>query len=176
MFSCMGIRAVLPLVGVLVVSSVHASDEGRLSLRGAVLESACAISTLTRDQVIEVKSLFTREWLGGGRSEVNPISLRLDHCTLSYPGKALPASRFFRIAFDGRSSQGLFAVEGQARGLALQVGDGHGKVFLPGVLLPMTERIPEDRVLNYSMRLVADSEAVVFGDYHSTLRFKMDYF
>lgn len=164
------------LLGVLVAGGVRASDEGRVSLSGAVLESACAISTLTRDQVIEVKSLLTREWLGGGRSEANPIALRLDHCTLSSPGKALPASRFFRLAFDGRSAQGLFAVEGRAKGLALQVVDGQGNVFRPGVALSQGGRIPEDRVLSYSIRLVADGRAVVFGDYHSTLRFKMDYF
>lgn len=172
----MGVRVVSAMLGLLVAGSLHAEDEGRVSLYGAVLESACAISTLTRDQVIEVESLFADEWGREGRAAVNPISLRLVHCSLSMPGKALPASQYFRMTFEGRPVRGLFAVEGQAQGLALQVADRDGHVLRPGAALSIGERIPEDRVLNYSMRLVVDAGAVVFGDYHATLRFRLDYF
>lgn len=145
-------------------------------MRGAVLESACAIGTRTRDQTVDVESLFAHEWGQGGAGQPNPLSLQLADCTLSNPGEEQVASRYFRIAFDGPSTHEMFAVEGSAKGLALQVADANGRVLRPGVSLPLSARIPEDRVFSYSMRLVSDGGPITFGDYHSTVRFKLDYF
>jgi len=80
------------------------------------------------------------------------------------------------VTFDGRVDNGLFGVDGQAEGIALQLTDRHGNIIMPGNPTPLPDVVVSDRELNYFLRLVRNQQTLRSGEYTSTIRFKMDYY
>jgi type 1 fimbria pilin len=90
--------------------------------------------------------------------------------------KKLSDWRRFQVTFEGRVDNGLFAIDGQAQGIALELTDNNGNIASPGKPLPAMDIIGKDGQLNYSLRLVSNSQLLRAGEYTSVIRFKMDYY
>ncbi|QXN64811.1 type 1 fimbrial protein [Serratia fonticola] len=160
-------------------SSEHASAAsgwGRVNMQGAVIETACAIDTDSLDQTIDMSVLPLSQIIRDGQGIKRPFEIRLINCVLGRVDKTQPDWQRFKITFDGRAEQGLFGVDGQARGIALQLADSLGNIATPGEPLPAMNIMEGERQLNYSLRLVSNQQVLRAGDYTSTLRFKMDYY
>lgn len=104
-----------------------------------------------------------------------PFSIELVNCILERPENK-PDWKFFQVTFDGYAEGALFGVQGDARGVALEIKDSSGTAVIPGKPLPMEGIIPGNRVLNYSMTLMPNHQPLKVGAYFSTVRFKLDYF
>ncbi|WP_375056770.1 fimbrial protein [Zobellella sp. DQSA1] len=150
--------------------------QGRVDVRGAVIETACAIDTESRDQAIEMATLPVGQLIRDGRGLDRPFSIKLIGCSLSRPSETLPPWRSFQVTFDGRADNGLFGVEGDVEGVALQISDSLGNIARPGAPLPEGEVVPGAMRLNYSMALVGNGSSLRAGSYHSSIRFKVDYY
>ncbi|NTY86589.1 type 1 fimbrial protein [Serratia fonticola] len=149
---------------------------GRVNMQGAIIETACAIDTLSRDQTIEMGTLPLSQIARDGRGLPRLFTVHLVRCSLIRPNASLSNWRHFKITFDGRNDSGLFAVDGQAKGVAIEIIDDNGNVALPGSPLPASRILAGDMRLNYSLRLVSNQQVLRPGNYTSALRFKMDYY
>lgn len=149
---------------------------GRITMEGSIIETACAIEMNSRDQVIEMVTIPVSKIARDGRGIAKPFVIRLVNCTLHRVDPSLPDWQAFRITFDGTPDGDLLGVEGDARGVGLQIKDRRGNVALPGVAMPPAELSPGNKLLQYTMNLVPNRQVLRAGEYRSTVRFKMDYY
>ena len=74
------------------------------------------------------------------------------------------------------NDEGLFNIEGDAKGIALRIIDSDGNVAKPGAPLPSGELKSGKMSLNYSIQLVSNHKALHAGEYNSIVKYKMDYY
>lgn len=149
---------------------------GEVSVQGRIIASACAIDTESRDQTINMGNIPISRVIRDGQGESHPFSIKLINCVLEKALSDKTAWRYFEITFDGDNDSGFFGLAGKAKGIALQISDAQGQVAAPGIPLIKHEIEPNTMTLNYSMRLVGNSQVLSAGDHYSTLRYKMDYY
>lgn len=174
-----GALSLFLLVNLSVVSAAESSQTqgwGKVNMVGAIIETACAIDTMSRDQTINMGTLPISQIARDGQGLMRPFSIRLVNCVLARQNQSLPDWHYFQITFDGPAEAGLFGVEGDAKGVALQLTDSLGNIARPGAPLPLGEIATKDMLLNYSLRLVSNQQALRAGEYSSTVKFKMDYY
>lgn len=159
-----------------IQSSQAAAGWGRVNMQGAVIETACAIDTDSRDQTIDMFLLPLSQVMRDGQGLTRPFSIRLVNCVLDRADEKSPQWQRFQVTFDGRVDNGLFGVDGQAQGIALQLVDSFGNVITPGIPSPSFDISEGERKINYSLRIVSNQQVLRSGAYTSTIRFKMDYY
>lgn len=145
-------------------------------MQGAVIETACAIDTDSRDQTIDISVMPLTKIIRDGQGLTLPFTIRLVNCVLNRVDDNLTQWQRFQVTFDGRVDNGLFGVDGQAEGIALQLTDRHGNIIMPGNPTPLPDVVVSDRELNYFLRLVSNQQTLRSGEYTSTIRFKMYYY
>lgn len=178
-----GFSVFLLLVAIFCEPSAQArprdQGHGQVHVRGSVIETPCAIDTPSRDQTVDMGATPTTVITRDGQGAARPFSIRLVNCHLARLSSALPDWRYFRATFDGPDDSGLFGLDGDARGVALQVTDNQGRVARPGEpLQPGVFGLSADGVqqLDYSLRLVSNGELPRAGDFRTALRFRIDYY
>lgn len=172
-------RFALLLAGLLLTLSVSAAEQGHgtVHMNGTILDSACSVDTASRDQTIDMLTQPASDIISAGEGLPRPFSIRLVNCTLNRTSaQPLPDWQYFQVTFDGEHDGQAFGVDGQARGIALQIRDAQDVVAVPGEPMPAGNIAPGDLVMNYTLRLVGDGESMQPGDYHTTIRYKLDYY
>lgn len=167
------------LVNLLLCSSLAQSanqGRGEVTLNGRIIASACAIDTESGDQTITMATLPVSQIIRDGQGELHEFTIKLVNCTLEKFNPALDDWRYFSVTFDGREDAGLFGVDGNAKGIALQISDARGNVAAPGIPMEKNEIQPGTMAFNYGLRLIGNSQVMKAGSYYSTVRFKMDYY
>ncbi|AKG68835.1 PAP fimbrial minor pilin protein precursor [Serratia fonticola] len=149
---------------------------GEVTLNGRVIASACAIDTDSVDQTITMAALPISQIILDGRSELHAFSIKLVNCALERFNPALADRRYFVVTFEGKSDAGHFGIDGNAKGIALQISDSRGNVAVPGVPMPKSDIYPGAMEFNYGLRLIGNNQVMKGGSYHSTVRFNMDYY
>lgn len=147
---------------------------GRVNMQGSIIDTACAIAVDSREQSINMGVIPVSDIIRDGQGRSKPFSIHLVDCVLERPGKE--GWKHFKVTFDGDAEAGLFGVHGDTSGVGLQISDGLGNIALPGKALPLTDIVPGNLRMDYSLKLVANNHAVKSGDYFSSIRFKLDYF
>ncbi len=161
-----------PVVSVL--ADEHIAGWGRVNMQGSIIDTACAIAVDSREQTIDMGVLPLSDIIRDGQGRSQPFSIDLVNCINERPGKE--SWKKFQVTFDGEANGGLFGVNGNASGVALKIIDTQGNVAMPGKAMPPIDIVTGDSQLNYTMRLVANNQALKAGDYLSSIRFKLDYF
>lgn len=149
---------------------------GRVNMQGAIIDTACAIATGSREQTIDMDTVPVGDIMRDGQGNTRPFSIELIHCELARLDSGLPDWRQFQVTFDGETDGKLFGVQGEAKGVALEITDFRGNKALPGTPLPAGELTPGAMTLEYAMRLVSNNKVLKAGEYTSVLRLKMDYY
>lgn len=164
----------------LYISSAQAAHPtqgwGRVNMQGAIIDTACAIAAGSREQVIDMETVPVADIIRDGQGMTKPFSIELINCVLTRPNKTLPDWKHFQVTFDGETDGTLFGVQGDAKGVALQIADGQGNIATPGKPLPLGDISLGAMQLNYAMRLVSNSQSLRVGAYSSAVRFKLDYY
>lgn len=170
--------AVLLLCLPIVYASAFAKDQGhgRVSVRGRIIETPCSIDMQSRDQSIDLGVTPTGVIARDGHSEGQPFNIRLVNCQLERLKPGLPDWRYFQITFSGNNRDELFVLDGIEHGVGLQVTDAEGNIAHPDKPLPIGELSPGSMQLNYNLRLVGNHHSLRTGDFHSSVRFRMDYY
>lgn len=150
--------------------------EGRVNMQGAIIDTACAIATESREQVIHMETLPLSELAREGQGKSMPFSIELVNCILERPNTALPNWKQFQITFDGQADGELFGVNGEASGVALRIVDSAGHIARPGIPLPTRDIVPGNYRLDYALALISNQQPLKAGRYFSSVRFKMDYY
>ncbi|QNQ55653.1 fimbrial protein [Serratia liquefaciens] len=167
------------LVNLLLCSSLaHSANQGRgeVTMNGRIIASACAIDTESVDQTIIMATLPVSQIIRDGQGELREFTINLVNCTLEKFNPALDEWRYFSVTFDGREDAGLFGVDGDAKGIALQISDNQGNIAEPGMPMVKNEIQPGVMEINYGLRLMGNNQVMKAGSYYSTVRFKMDYY
>jgi type 1 fimbria pilin len=159
-------------------SSAHAVALGRTSvgMTGVINDAACAIDTNSRDQTINMGVLPVSQVIRDGRLPGKPFSIRLIECRLERVDPNKPDWQKFQITFTGKAHGELFDMDGEARGIGMRILNSQGKVMMPGVASVPADIVPGEIVLNYTMDIMSNGEAMRSGAYRSTVHFKMDYY
>ncbi|MBL5824966.1 fimbrial protein [Serratia fonticola] len=149
---------------------------GEVTVNGRIIASACAIDTESVDQTITMATLPVSQVIRDGQGELREFNIKLVNCTLERFNPALDDWRYFSVTFDGRDDAGLFGIDGNAKGIALQISDKLGNVASPGMPMAINELQPGTMEFNYGLRLIGNNQVMKAGSYYSTVRFKMDYY
>ncbi|MGS0627041.1 MULTISPECIES: fimbrial protein [Photorhabdus] len=170
MFSCIvvGAEAIAPRGA--------AQGHGRVSMQGAIIDTACAIDAGSRDQTIELATMPVSRVIRDGQGPKRPFSIRLINCVLASVTSGTPDWRHFQVTFDGAPDGNNFRLYGVARGVALQITDTRGNQAYPGTPLPVGALQEGHMTLNYAMRLVGNHQLLQVGQYRTTVRFRLDYY
>jgi type 1 fimbria pilin len=147
---------------------------GRVNMQGSIIDTACTIAVDSREQIIDMGVVPVVDIIRDGQGRSKYFSIHLVDCLLERQGKE--GWKHFQVTFDGDAEAGLFGVHGDTSGVGLQISDGLGNIALPGEALPLTDVVPGNLRMDYSLKLVANNHAVKSGDYFSSIRFKLDYF
>lgn len=163
---------------ILMSASALAANQGRgeVTVNGRIIASACAIETASRDQTINMGASPIGQIIRDGQGEKRDFSIQLVNCALEKFNPELADWRYFQVTFDGREDGGLFAIDGDAKGIALKITDDFGNVAAPGVPVEQYAIQPGAMTMNYGLRVVGNNQLMKAGDYSSTVRFKMDYY
>lgn len=161
------------------IQSAYARVQGMgvVSIDGKILESPCSIDTGSRDQTIEMGDASVGAVVREGHGPSKPFSILLRNCRLHQNGDIHnPVWGGVRVVFDGDSEQGLYRIEGGAKGVGLQLFDSNGNIYRlgePALMIP----IVDDAIrLNYTLRLTGNNKPVKAGEYRAvSLKFRMDY-
>ncbi|MFT2793742.1 fimbrial protein [Serratia sp. T13T92] len=152
------------------------AGQGRVSMKGAIVERPCAIDVGDRDQTLVMDTVPVSQIVRDGRGPQKSFSIRLVDCVLSRLSPEKPDWKAFTVSFNGDDDQGYFAVSGEARGIALAINDEAGNRAQPGYAMPPAVIIPREMLLRYTVNLVGNRETLRAGDYQSAIRFTMNYY
>ncbi|ROR08830.1 fimbrial protein [Erwinia sp. JUb26] len=159
-------------------SGLMSSDngQGRVNMIGSIIDAACAIDINSIDQTIDMGVVPVSRIVRDGQSVKKNFSINLINCVLNKSDKDSTRWQYFTITFDGLNDDGLFSVEGDAKGIAIKIIDNSGSIARPGLALPPGKIESGDISLNFSMQLVSNHRALQAGDYNAVIKFKMDYY
>ncbi|RNW08439.1 type 1 fimbrial protein [Serratia nematodiphila] len=150
--------------------------QGRVNMQGAIIDTACAIATESREQIIDAKIMPIADIEREGKGKSVPFRIELINCVLERQNTALPDWQYFQVTFDGNADGEMFGIGGDASGISLVISDEAGNIALPGVPLPVVAIQPGSMTLNYRLTLTANQQPLKAGSYFSSVRFKMDYY
>lgn len=149
---------------------------GRVNMQGAIIDTTCAISTGSSEQAIDMQIVPVVDIILDGKGKVHSFYIELINCMLSRPGNKLPDWKHFQVTFDGEAEGTLFTLQGDIKGVALQISDERGNIATPGTPLPLSNISLGAMRLNYALRLVSNNQTLQAGAYSSAVRFKLDYY
>lgn len=178
-FRAKGIKAICLLLLLIcfagkAISAVQ--GQGRVNMQGAIIDTACAIATESREQIVAMEVTPIADIVRDGKGKEVPFSIELVNCVLERADTKLPDWRQFQVTFDGRNEGDVFGINGDASGLAIKITDSTGNIARPGMPLPALNILPGNYRLNFSMALVSNKQELKAGSYFSSVRFKMDYY
>lgn len=148
---------------------------GRVSLEGSIIASACDIDTGDRYQNIslpdETRTHIKRE----GEGDPQSFSIHLTHCILNESSE--PAAwQFINVIFDGDEEAGLFRVNGETSGVALELRTDDGALILPGKAVALRLDNTKENRLDYTIKLKSNLRNLVVGSYNAIIRYRVEYF
>lgn len=157
---------------------VYASDllEGRVQMTGSIVDSACAIRVGSNRQTIAFKPLAVSGLRNGDESPKQALAIYISDCIASGSHDKRDASQHFKLTFEGQPYGKYFAVQGAAKGIALQIHDDQGKLISPGMLLEHSLSSADSAMLNYSLTLVGNGRTLQAGDYRTTIKLTIQHF
>lgn len=164
------------LLSLPAVADPMKTDWGRVSMEGSITDTACAIDPGSLEQTIDMAILPIGQLVQNGVGDDHPFEIRLLDCTIVHPDPDKSNQQHFVVTFDGAADGNNFAVNGEAEGVAMQIIDDKGNASTPGVASPEINIIPAEMKLNYALRLVGNGKTLRAGTYHSSVRFKLDYY
>ena len=148
------------------------TELGKVRMRGAVIESACTIDVNSQyhDQAIEIPV----DSMNTSSKPQKKIKIKLVNCLLFDDFGS--GWHHFRFSFDGNNEKGLFFLEHNSADIAFQLSDSNGHILSPGSPITLASFEKRDKTLNYYFQLSDTQNIVSKKSYHSTIRFKIDYY
>lgn len=166
------------LLNMSVISQTWSADmgSGRVKMAGSIVDTACAIDINSIDQTLDMGVVPVGRIIRDGYSLQKSIVINLIKCVLNKSDENATRWKYFTITFDGMNDEGLFTVEGDAKGIALEIVDSNGNVAKPGLPLPAGKLEFGEMSLNYSIKIVSNYKTLQTGEYNSIIKYKMDYY
>ena len=165
----------LMLITAFNVRAKQVDSYGIVNMQGSIVDTTCSLDFQSKDQTIEMKTLSVNKMKRDGEGPKHNITLKLINCKLIEEFGEERYWKPFKVSFEGDVDHHNFGVEGEAEGVALQILDSNNQEITPGKVSDSKEWDVNDKLLIYSIRLINNNQPIKAGDYHSTIRFKVDY-
>ncbi|HEA3131735.1 TPA: type 1 fimbrial protein [Aeromonas hydrophila] len=149
-----------------------ASLRGTVTVGGGIFDVPCDIAVGDREQSIRMQTIQLEQIVQQGHGPEQGFAIRLVGCPLA----RADAEPRFLVTFDGERDQNNFSLSGYARGVALMIVNQQGIVAVPGIPQPAYILDTGEKQLSYAMMLVSNQQQPRAGNYHTAIRFKIDYF
>lgn len=153
--------------------------EGELHASGSIIEAACSIDSLHRDELIEFGDLSARDIRADGEEiTIRPFMVRLTGCTALDMGDGLIRYPYASVTFTGDTfaeDATALATSGNAKGFGIRLQDHNGETLTFGKASSEYTMISEKNILRFTASLVPVQENIQAGDFYATARFFMDY-
>ncbi|ENY3616471.1 fimbrial protein [Escherichia coli O8:H49] len=155
----------------------HVWWHGRASFKGQVIAPACTLAMEDTWQAIELGETPVRELQDTFTGPEKKFSLGLRNCELAGSGSLVYTTSRIRVTFDGLPGEtpDKFSLAGQAQGIDLQILDNNGYPARVGKAMSPLLLNGNEEALDYTLKIVRNSQPLKEGDYYATLRFKVDY-
>ncbi len=147
---------------------------GKVQMGGAVVESACALHPDSHQQEIWLKDISIDHVIRNEGSELHPFEIKLVNCNPERANKENWSA--FQITFDGPRDGDYFSMQGNAKGLAIEIQDDRGYVAAPGVPMQPHPVPTGEKTLKYNLRLVGNAALLQVGDHFSVIKYKLEYY
>lgn len=145
--------------------------QGTVTLKGAVLESACAISPDNVYQTVELGIIPLKILERNGISQAYPFKIKLINCLLSDDiGGEQKSMELTFVGLGGGYSDAL-----SDSGISLIVRDVNGHQITPGIPVSDIKVNRGGVILKYSLFLVANGKQVIAGNYYATINILVSY-
>lgn len=148
---------------------------GRVTMQGAILTSACDIEAGDGYQRVDMPVDSHSQLRRNGEGNPAYFSVYLTRCSLDR-FDIYDLSHYVKITFEGEEDNGMFRVEGNSEGVALELRDKNGEVIRPGKAMSYAAALEADNRFDYQFRLRQTLRDIVAGDYHAIIRYRVDYF
>lgn len=150
--------------------------KGRVQLTGSIVDSGCNIRVGNNNQIISFKPLAMSGLLSGDTSAQQALTIYINDCITAKKNRSGPPVQGFMLTFEGQRHDGNFGLQGDAKGIALQIKDSQGNLVSPGMVLEHGALSTERLLLNYSLTLVGSGRVLEAGDYHATIKLNIQHF
>ena len=155
---------------ILAIPSHAAQYPGRVNMTGSIFESTCSIDTSSRYQEIFISLAPTGLILANAAPEAL-LSFKLVGCETT-----LSAGHYVATLYGDEDNYKNFVLTGSATGISLRIANSRGDIVHPGVPMQLDNEIVENNKINYILTLTGNGRELMGGNYHSTLRLKIDYY
>lgn len=155
---------------------IKKAGHGQISVNGQVLDSACSIHTDDVKQEILFNDLSPRSLRNNYGLGEKDFSLRLTNCRLEKETGGVWKS--VSVTFDGEivsDKPSLFAVSGDAKGVALKLVNKKGEQAFPGQPMNSISLSLEGNQLDYRLQVVPNGLPFEEGHWSGSLRFMVAY-
>ncbi|EKT61558.1 fimbrial protein [Providencia sneebia] len=173
-------KKLMPLLSLFLISfNIYASaiqGFGRVNMKGTIVETPCLIDTGSDDQSINLGVIPISYISQNGASQEKKFSIKLIDCQLVSSVNENIQWENFEVTFNGASKGNYYTVNGDARGVVLQIKDINDQTAVPGKSMDKIKISSGDMFLDYKIRLVADGSDVRAGDFHTIIIYKISYY
>ncbi|HBT4620513.1 TPA: type 1 fimbrial protein [Klebsiella pneumoniae] len=149
--------------------------QGRVKINGQIIESACTISAEDVYQSIFLGEIPLRTLNVDGKGPLKTFFLHLINCNLD-KGLDNKHWRDALVTFDGMTAgNSLFAVQGEAKGIAIRILDANHQTAVVGESMNTIELEPNTTTLKYQLQLVKNKNVLKAGEFFSIIKFMIYY-
>lgn len=148
---------------------------GRVSMNGNIISSACDINTGDGYQTIAMHTETRGRLKHIGEGIPQFFSIELTNCTLG-ESVSPDAWSYLNVIFDGDEEQGMFRVQGNAGGVALELKNSNGSVIHPGQVVLWQQTPVTNNRMDYQIKLKSTMRDLIVGDYSAIIRYRIEYF
>lgn len=169
-FVMAGIAVMLPLM----LSAAPLT--GTLGVNGEIVETPCAIHPDYNEQYLKINDVSIDDIIHARAGEQHFFSVYLINCSQIFSGYEGRDGRLFRITFDGPNNGPQFSLQGESRGVSLEIQDELGNLIMPGIPINPLPSLQGGKTLNYTLRLMGNQERLEAGRHFALLKYRLDYY
>ena len=163
----------------LAAGAAHAADQGhgKVTFTGAVVDAPCSIHPDSVDQTIKLGQISNAALKGGGTSTPRNFDIKLENCSFGTPATKNKVA----VTFTGMESDavaGLLGATGTAKGVAVAITDGSGKVVKLGEPTKGQKLQAGNNTLSFAAYVQGtsnDKVAITEGDFQAVADFTLAY-
>nr|WP_241391353.1 MULTISPECIES: fimbrial protein [Serratia]ULG12082.1 SefF [Serratia entomophila]ULG12399.1 SefF [Serratia entomophila]ULG18345.1 SefF [Serratia proteamaculans]ULG19681.1 SefF [Serratia proteamaculans] len=170
---CYCIRILGRLLPVFFILLNHASwADTDIHFSGILVAEPCQLATDSEDQIVDFGSIAARQFINNNQTSPKSFNLRLIDCDLS-----IGRSVIFTFTGDEDADQpGLFAVAGEAKGIAIVLMDDEGNKVQPGKAMSASSLTEAENSFSFQAAVSGPEFSLVSaGSFTSTVMFSLEY-
>ena len=160
------------LVLAMLIAGLGVQADTDVEFSGTLVSEPCQVATESEEQLVDFSNIASKTFIKHTRSAPKRFTIMLKECDLELGTQV-------SVTFLGEPDAiqpDTFAIQGQAKGIAIALEDENGKPVPPNQELTPVNLVEGDVPLNYVAYVQAtDFEQVDFGDFMTTVTYALEY-